>query len=376
LFGVFTMPVIPQILMLAITAIVLSAGSGKAQGGPAAVGVQAVEMRALSETVPVFAEIVTARDGAVASRVSGTVNRIDVLAGSRVVQGDLLVELDTELLQILLAQADAQMAEAVASIATAELRVDRTTNVFTRIDGLRDSSAFSQGRFDEAEADLLEARSQLTEAQAREKSIEARVAEARYQLERSQIVAPFAGVVIEVNTIPGAFIQAGTPVVRLLDTESFEVQASVPARLVASLETGQQMLATLEADEELMVEVRAILPVENTATRTRSVRFAAPGMGAIANTAVGQSVTVRIPVGAARDVLSVPKDALVQARGGWSVFVADEGKAQPRTVEIGVALGNQYEVLSGLAEGDQVVVRGNERLRPGQDIAATIQETN
>jgi multidrug efflux pump subunit AcrA (membrane-fusion protein) len=136
------------------------------------------------------------------------------------------------------------------------------------------------------------------------------------------------------------------------------------------------MLATLEADEELMVEVRAILPVENTATRTRSVRFAAPGMGAIANTAVGQSVTVRIPVGAARDVLSVPKDALVQARGGWSVFVADEGKAQPRTVEIGVALGNQYEVLSGLAEGDQVVVRGNERLRPGQDIAATIQETN
>jgi len=370
------MPVIPQILMLAITAVVLSAGDGKAQGGPAAVGVQAVEMRALSETVPVFAEIVTARDGAVASRVSGTVNRIDVLAGSRVVQGDLLVELDTELLQILLAQADAQMAEAVASIATAELRVDRTTNVFTRIDGLRDSSAFSQGRFDEAEADLLEARSQLTEAQAREKSIEARVAEARYQLERSQIVAPFAGVVIEVNTIPGAFIQAGTPVVRLLDTESFEVQASVPARLVASLETGQQMLATLEADEELMVEVRAILPVENTATRTRSVRFAAPGMGAIANTAVGQSVTVQIPVGAARDVLSVPKDALVQARGGWSVFVADEGKAQPRTVEIGVALGNQYEVLSGLAEGDQVVVRGNERLRPGQDIAATTQETN
>jgi RND family efflux transporter MFP subunit len=333
-------------------------------------------MRALSETVPVFAEIVTARDGAVASRVSGTVERTRVLAGTRVAQGDLLVELDTELLQILLAQADAQMAEAVASIATAELRVDRTTNVFTRINGLRDSTAFSQGRFDEAEADLLEARSQLAEAQAREKSIEARVAEARYQLDRSQIVAPFAGVVIEVNTIRGAFIQAGTPVVRLLDTGSFEVQASVPARLVAALEQGQQMRASLETGEELTVQVRAILPLENTATRTRSVRFAAGDLGAVANTAVGQSVTVQIPVGVARDVLSVPKDALVQGRGGWSVFVAEAGKAQPRDVQIGVALGNEYEVLSGLAEGEMVVVRGNERLRPGQDITALPQESN
>jgi multidrug efflux pump subunit AcrA (membrane-fusion protein) len=70
------------------------------------------------------------------------------------------------------------------------------------------------------------------------------------------------------------------------------------------------------------------------------------------------------------------KDALVQARGGWTVFVAEDGKAQPRAVNIGVALGDQYEVLSGLAPGDQVVVRGNERLRPGQDIAPSILETN
>ena len=364
-----------HLFILAVMALYLQPSIATAQRGPSAVGVQAVEMRALSETVPVFAEIVTARDGAVASRVSGTVARIDVLAGTRVMQGDLLVELDTELLTILLAQTNAQMAEAQAAIATAELRVGRTQNVFTRINALRDSSAFSQGRFDEAEADMLEARSQLTEVNARQKSIEAQVAQARYQLERSQIKAPFAGVVIDVSTIPGAFIQAGTPVVRLLDIASFEVEASVPARLVAGLETGQPMRALLETGETLEVSVRAILPVEETSTRTRSVRFAAPALSDVPNPALGQSVTVEIPVGAAREVLSVPKDALVQARGGWSVFVADEGKAQPRTVQIGVALGNQYEVLKGLAAGDMVVVRGNERLRPGQDIAPTPVET-
>jgi RND family efflux transporter MFP subunit len=371
------MRVIGQLFAVAVTSLLLSAGSSLSQGGPAAVGVQVVEIRELTETVPVFAEIVTSRDGAVASRVAGNVDKVHVLAGTRVSQGDLLVELDAELLTILLAQAEAQMAEARAAIATATLRVDRTSTVFTRTEALRGSTAFSQGRFDEAEADLLEASSQLAEANARQKSIEAQVAEARYQLDRSSISAPFSGAVIEVNTIPGAYIQAGSPVVRLLDIDSFEVQASVPARLVTSLAVGQQMQGSLETGEKLTLDLRAILPIENTSTRTRAVRFSAPGLGAIRNTAIGQSVTVEIPVGAVRDVLSVPKDALVQGRDGWTVFVAAEGKAQPRPVQLGIALGNRYEVLGGVAPGDLVVVRGNERLRPGQDITSTpVEETN
>jgi multidrug efflux pump subunit AcrA (membrane-fusion protein) len=137
------------------------------------------------------------------------------------------------------------------------------------------------------------------------------------------------------------------------------------------------MQGSLETGEKLTLDLRAILPIENTSTRTRAVRFSAPGLGAIRNTAIGQSVTVEIPVGAVRDVLSVPKDALVQGRDGWTVFVAAEGKAQPRPVQLGIALGNRYEVLGGVAPGDLVVVRGNERLRPGQDITSTpVEETN
>ena len=361
---------------LVVAAVLFSADTSSAQGRPAAVGVQTVEMRQLSETVPVFAEIVTARDGAVASRVAGNVEAVHVLAGTRVSEGDLLAELDTELLNIRLTQTEAQMAEALAAFATAQVRADRTATVFKRIVSLRSSTAFNQGRFDETEGDMLEARSQLVEANARRTSIEAQVAEASYQLENSRIKAPFSGVVIEVSTIPGAYIQAGDPVVRLLDIDSFEIQASVPARLVAGLTVRQKVQASLETGEELTLELRAILPIESTSTRTRSVRFVSSGLGAIQNTAVGQSLTVLIPVGVARDVLSVPKDALVQGQGGWTVFVAVEGKAVPRAIELGIALDDRYEVLSGLAPGDTVVVRGNERLRPGQDIAPSPVQTN
>jgi RND family efflux transporter MFP subunit len=352
------------------------AQTGLAQPRAAGVDVQAVEIMTLSETVPVFAEVITARDGDVAARVAGNVENVTVRAGARVQAGDLLVELNNDLLTIRLAQSEAQFAEATAGIQTAQARLDRARTALDRIEALRGGSSFSQGRFDDAQADFLEAEAQFFEAQARAKSAQSRIAEAQYQLDRSQIFAPFSGVVLEVNTIPGAFIQAGTPLVRLLDTDAFEVQANVPSRYTEFLQQGQIVQATTETGAALSLELRAVLPVENPSSRTRAVLFAVPDLSKMANAAVGQSVNVLIPVGAARDLLSVPKDALVQARGGWTVFVAADDKAQPRTVELGVPLGDRYEVVSGLAPGDLVVVRGNERLRPGQDIAPRLLETN
>lgn len=365
-----------RLLLLLLLTMSLGASAASAQQRAAAVGVQEVEMRALSETVPVFAEVITARDGNVAGRVAGSVETVAVLAGAQVTTGDLLIELDDELLRIQVAQSEAQLAEAQAGIETARARIDRTRIAFERIEALQGGTAFSQGRFDDAQADFLEAEALFFEAQAREKSAEARLAEARYQLTRSKITAPFSGVVLEVNTIAGAFIQAGTPVVRLLDTGSFEVQANVPARYTPFLAPGQEVTALTETGQEIGITLRALLPVEDPASRTRAVLFDAPALSDIGGAAVGQSLTVEVPVGAARDVLSVPKDALVQARGGWTVFVAAEEQAQPRNVELGVPLGDRYEVLSGLAPGDMVVVRGNERLRPGQAIAANLIETN
>lgn len=347
-----------------------------AQGRPAAVGVQSVDLRTLAETVPVFAEVITARDGNVAGRVAGYVEVVDVLAGARVQTGDLLVELNADLLTIQVAQSEAQLAEAAAGIETARARVDRARIALGRIEALRGGTSFSQGRFDDAQADFLEAEAQFVEAQAREKSAEARLAETSYQLERSRITAPFSGVVLEVNTIPGAFIQAGTPVVRLLDIDAFEVQANVPSRYTTFLAPGQVVTAQTETGVELALELRALLPVEDPSTRTRAVLFSAPALARIGDAAVGQSLTVDIPVGEAREVLSVPKDALVQARDGWTVFVAADDQAQPRNITLGVPLGDRYEVVEGLAPGDLVVVRGNERLRPGQPIAATPVETN
>jgi multidrug efflux pump subunit AcrA (membrane-fusion protein) len=75
-----------------------------------------------------------------------------------------------------------------------------------------------------------------------------------------------------------------------------------------------------------------------------------------------------MPVSAPRNVVSAPKDALLQQRGGWMVYVVKDDKAEARRVELGQAVGDRIEIVSGLEAGEVVVVRGNERLRPGQAV--------
>jgi len=73
-------------------------------------------------------------------------------------------------------------------------------------------------------------------------------------------------------------------------------------------------------------------------------------------------------VGEPRDVVSVHKDAVIARGDGNVVYVVEDGKANIRQVQTGEALGVRFEVISGLVPGDIVVTRGNERLRPGQDV--------
>ncbi|MEO9648563.1 MAG: efflux RND transporter periplasmic adaptor subunit [Roseobacter sp.] len=340
-----------------------------AQGRPASVGTEVVEIQQIAETVPLFAEIVTAREGTIASRIAGTVDDVFVMEGAVVDSGDVLAHLDTELLEILSRQADARMAEARAGITIARSRLDRATSALGRIEGLRDTASFSTSRFDEAQSDFFQAQGLLAEAEARVKTAEANLAETKYQLDRAEITAPFPGIVLEVNTNPGEFIPSGASVVTLLDIGSIEIEASVPAQYITVLTPGLMVDGYTETGETMDLAVRVLLPIENTATRTRPVRFTSEHLAEMKTLAIGQSITVNIPISEPRDALSVPKDALVQAQGGWTVFVANDGKAQPRPIQIGVALGDRFEVLDGLSEGEIVVTRGNERLRPGQDIA-------
>ena len=348
---------------------IVTAGGAQAQGGPAMVSTDRVELRSVSETVSVFGQIVATRESDVAMRVAGVVADVQVFVGTELEAGDVLAVLDRELLELELRSKRAERAEAEAGVAVARAGVTLAERGFARVDGLRGTSAFSQGQFDDRESALAQARGGLAQAEARLLNAQAAADRAAYDLERSVLRAPFSGTVLQVMVDPGEYVQVGAPVARVVNIDDLEIEANVPAEFIEALTPGMELRGTQADGKPLPLTVRAVLPTEFSATRTRPVRLTGD-MGRLgAQVAVGQTLTLEAPREAPRDVLLVPKDAVTQSRGAWSVFVHENGKAVPRAVEIGASFGAHFEVVSGLAAGDEVVVRGNERLMPMQDIA-------
>jgi RND family efflux transporter MFP subunit len=339
----------------------------QAQGRPAGVLTEIVEMREMTETVTVFGQIVAVRESAVATRVDGIINEVAVQVGTVVEKGDVLAVMDAARLEIELASAGAQLAIANAGLEVSQAQASRAEAAFRRARELTANASISGAQFEDRATALAEANGGLAQARAQIAAAANAIDLAQYNLDNATVRAPFDGIVLDVATQVGQFASSGSEVATLLDISSMEIEANVPSRYIQGLEQGTLVQGRNDAGTALAMTLRVILPTEFSETRTRPARFTL--MEIDPYFAIGQPVTLAIPIGASRDVLVVPKDALVQASGGWTAYVNDDGKASPRTVTIGAALGDAFEVLTGLQAGDEVVVRGNERLRPGQEIA-------
>ena len=345
-------------------------------GGPAdaqeaaTVQVDPVITEPLAQTVAILGRIVAKEEGPVAARVAGPVAEITVEVGDRVEAGALLAVLDTTRLGLdrALAEADVRTAEAELMAARRELELVELER--TRLVQLEGSAAFSRARLDDKAKEATVAASRIEAAEAR--LVRARVMRdyRDADLADAEIRAPFPGVVVARHVSAGAHVQVGEPVVSLVDDVDIEVEADVPAERLVELDAGVAVTFEIAGGGTYEAVLRAIVPMENPLTRTRAVRFAAANGGLTRARAIGQSVTVSLPVGAPRDVVTVHKDAVTVSLDGRQVFaVASDDTAQPRLVTLGAEIGERFEVLDGLEPGDLVVVRGNERLRPGQAVA-------
>ena len=216
---------------------------------------------------------------------------------------------------------------------------------------------------------MIIAESAIGTAEATRVSAAASLSLAQIDLSWATIEAPYPGVITTVHTEVGAWLAVGQPVVSLINDLDLEVEADVPSSRVAGLREGTSVALALDDGSEHTAVVRTVIPAENALTRTRQVRFT-PRFGPVSKPlAINQTATVMVPAGEERQVLTVHKDAIVRNQGQAFVYVASDGTAQIRPVQLGVAVGGRFEVLGGLGPGEPVVVRGNERLRPGQAIS-------
>ena len=276
----------------------------------------------------------------------GVIEEIAFDSGRAVREGQVLVRLDTR-------QERAQLAAAEAQRELARVNFERGRGLV------------AQGIVAQAELDRLS---------AEHKQAEARVGEIRATIERKQIRAPFSGVLGIRQVDLGQYLNAGDPIVPLQALDPIHVNFSVPQQQVVEVRVGREVRVALSGPEgvSLTGSITAVDAVVDQATRNLQVQatFANP-KGALRP---GMFVEAQVVTGEGSSVLVLPASAISFAPYGDSVFVvgdAKESKSKAVTqqfVKLGPARGDQVAVLSGIAEGAEVVSSGAFKLRNGAPV--------
>lgn len=293
--------------------------------------------------------VVSRNDSKLAADVEGRVEWVaDV--GAIVAKGDVIARLDANRARL---QQDADAAN-VARL-SAQVRYDR--GHASRMQELVDRKVVSKAAADQAASTRDATEAALKAAEAERKR-------SQYQLDRSEIRAPFAGRVVSRLINTGEYASPGKEVVRLVDLDAIEIATQVPIASMRHLKEGLSVTTELQG-QPVKTQVRVVVPVGDSASRTVEVRLAlAPGAAF-----VGDAAKVLIPADEPRMVLAVPRDALVLREDNTYLFKLDtENKAERIAVEVGAADGNMVEVTGMLKEGERVIVRGAERLESGQKV--------
>ncbi|MBF0367892.1 MAG: efflux RND transporter periplasmic adaptor subunit [Magnetococcales bacterium] len=331
---------------------------------PPAVAIAQVTQRSVAPMSRVSGTVIPLLETVVAARVAGSVSRIWVEPGDRVKRGAKLVTLDPQEAQREVAAKEAAVAEALA-------RLEKARKDLSRDRKLSGTDLISKRRLADSEAEVAIRTPILARAKAE-------LGLARDRLAWHRITAPFDGVVSTRSAQTGQWIDRGDPVASLMDPDHLEIRAMIPGHLAVHLVPGAQAEAFLArdvgapADESVsFVTLRATVPRNDPISRNRPTfwqRDALPGVVA------GDEVQLQIASGPPKTFPLLPKDAVVRDRDRVFVYVLTGESVQPHNVTLGEAVADRFQVLDGVEVGAQVVVRGNERLRPGQTVRVLADE--
>jgi len=329
---------------------------------------------------------VTARlQATVSAKITGKVTEVLIEEGMRVREGAVLARLDDTEARAGLALAQAQLVAARSQLAEVRAQLEQAERDYTRQQGLYDRQLVSPQSLDAALAQRDMLRARLANLQEQIKVAQESLAVAQVQLDNTVIRAPFSGVVIAKSAQPGEMISpisAGggftrTGIGTIVDMDSLEIQVDVNESYINRVAPGQPVEATLNAypDWKIPGEVIAIIPTADRSKATVKVRIAikardpriVPDMGVrvgfLESKAPGEA-----PAPRAAGVL-VHADAVKPEGADGVVFVVTDGKkVERRRVTLGPDLAGQRRVVSGLREGERVVLAPPPGLADGQAV--------
>jgi membrane fusion protein (multidrug efflux system) len=336
----------------------------------------------ISSTIASTANLKAQREVDVASQAEGVVKEVLVEEGDVVSQGQLLCRLDDSQAQIRLqsarqklAQARLQLEKARIQEEKAQVQVKNTRDEFDRYQKLYAERLVSEKevaqvkyRLDELEHDQRASDSQARELTHRVEELEAEIAQSELEIAHTRVYAPFSGVITARTVNVGQTVRNLDPLFKLGDFTPLQADVFLSEREAATIRPGQsaRILSNVGSDEGAQGTVARISPVVDQSTGTVKVTVElARGSQTLKP---GAFVRVEIRTDTRAGTILVPKRALVEEDGERFLFVAENDTVKRVKVEAGYQNGSEIEILSGVSDGQAVVVAGQGALKDGSKI--------
>jgi RND family efflux transporter MFP subunit len=351
--------------------------------GEESVAVIEAQMHAWPRTVRAQGTLIEDEYALLGAKVAGRVKEVLVDIGTPVSAGQPVAVLDTEDFDLRIQQAEAQVAQARATLGLKPGVPDDQLDPSKAAPVLQERAMLEEARLNAQRVKGLNAKGVVTqeEIQAREAAL--RVAEARYaaamntvqeaiallKLRRAELAlalqnkedavfkAPFVGIIQETYVAPGSYLSIGEPVAALVRTDPLRFRAGIPERSAVGIQNGQPIQIELEGQRApISATISRISPALDVSSRALIIEADIEnGEGTLRT---GLFAEAEITVDAEQQVLAVPAGSLVAFGGGEKVWVVRDNNAQPQQVRTGRRQGELVEITSGLQAGEIVLSNG------------------
>jgi RND family efflux transporter MFP subunit len=303
----------------------------------------------------------------ISSKLMGYAREVRAQIGDRVREGQPLAVLDARDLETSVARAEAgreevksAIPEAESAVALARSQLDLAQVTFNRMQDLLNKRSITNQEYDDASARLKAAQAALDMARARRTQLDARMAQIEQEVRAagiqrgySEIIAPFSGTIITKSIDPGTLAVPGAPLFTIERDGAYRLEASVEESRLSLARVGKTVSVTIDGiDRTFPARVAEVVPSVDAAARTGTVKIDLPSLPELRSGLFGRAF---FDTGG-RKVLTVPSAGVMERGQLQSVYIAENNIAHTRLVTIGTRVKDKVEVLSGLNQGDRVIV--------------------
>ena len=284
-------------------------------------------------------------------QVGGKIISRDVQAGSLVRAGEVLMTIDPKDIVEQSRSSDAQVVAARAQLELARNNLERYAELFK-------SEAI-------AAAILDQYKTQYDAAQANYNAALAQAQQSQNALDYTTLTANADGIISEIGAEVGQVVAAGQTVLKLVQTNEFEVAVNIPENKISAVQIGQRVTVDFWATKDIVEgTVREISPMADSASRTFTVKISLPE---VRNIQLGMTANVSMLGEISTQAIILPLSAIYQTGNDAQVWLVNGGKVSLKKIEVTAFDANNVQVR-GLNSGDIVVVAGVQKLRDGQEV--------